>query len=176
MKKILFLALFFAVVSLSFSKELFLKKIELEKIKSILVNDGFVFNDENTYYFFEKRNGKLSEKIDILLKDKETPYGIGIIVSCYKLETNQVELKKRLISLVEELNEGIIDKDLKDKIMDSLNKIPEAPAQDELDIVPYMKKTNNIYKNGDYYIVTASRESEKNIKIIFAPYSDEEGK
>lgn len=87
-----------------------------------------------------------------------------------------MELKKRLISLVEELNEGIIDKDLKDKIMDSLNKIPEAPAQDELDIVPYMKKTNNIYKNGDYYIVTASRESEKNIKIIFAPYSDEEGK
>ena len=171
MKKILFLTLFFAVVSLSFSKELFLKKIELEKIKSILVNDGFVFNDENTYYFFEKRNGKLSEKIDILLKDKETPYGIGIIVSCYKLETDQVELKKRLISLVEELNEGIIDKDLKDKIIDSLNKIPEAPAQDELDIIPYMKKTNSVYKNGDYYIITASRESEKNIKIIFEPYS-----
>lgn len=62
MKKILFLALFFAVVSLSFSKELFLKKIELEKIKNILVNDGFVFNDENTYYFFEKEMASLVKK------------------------------------------------------------------------------------------------------------------
>ena len=54
--------------------------------------------------------------------------------------------------------------------MESLKKMPEETSRKELDIVPYMKKTNNIYDNGDYYIVTASRESGKSIKIIFEPY------
>ena len=81
-----------------------------------------------------------------------------------------MKLKKRLISLVETLNEGIIDNKLKNNIMESLKKMPEETSRKELDIVPYMKKTNNIYDNGDYYIVTASRESGKSIKIIFEPY------
>lgn len=170
MKKFLFLILFFTIFVFSFSKEVFLKKIELEKIKTILIGNGFIFKDESTYYFFERREGKLNEKVDILLKDDEIPYGIGIIVSCHNLNVDQLKLKKRLIILVETLNEGIIDNELKNNMMESLKKMPEETSMKELDIVPYMKKTNNIYDNGDYYIVTASRESGKSIKIIFEPY------
>jgi FMN phosphatase YigB (HAD superfamily) len=63
-----------------------------------------------------------------------------------------------------------LEKLFKNNIMESLKKMPEETSRKELDIVPYMKKTNNIYDNGDYYIVTASRESGKSIKIIFEPY------
>ena len=69
MRKFLFLILFFTVYIFTFPQEEFLKKVELEKVKNILIESGFSFRDEGTYYFFERKTGKLNEKIDILLKD-----------------------------------------------------------------------------------------------------------
>lgn len=174
MKKFLFLILFLGVYIFTFSKEEFLKKIELEKVKNILIENGFSFKDEGTYYFFERKAGKLNEKIDILLKNKEIPYGIGIIVSCHKLDSNQTKLKNTLIDLVEKMGEGILDRELKERMLNSLKKMPEKAIKNNDGIVSYIKKTSNMTENKDYSIIIANRENGKSIKVIFEKYSMDE--
>lgn len=172
MRKFLFLILFFIICIFIFPKEEFLKKVELEKVKNILIENGFSFKDEETYYFFERKTGKLNEKIDILLKDKEIPYGIGIIVSCHNLNSNQLKLKKTLINLVEKMSEGISDKELTERMLDSLKKMPEKAVKNSDEIVSYIKKTSNMTENKDYSIIIANRENGKSIKVIFDKYSE----
>lgn len=174
MKKFLFLILFFGVYIFTFPKEEFFKKIELEKVKNILIENGFSFKDEGTYYFFERKAGKLNEKIDILLKNKEIPYGIGIIVSCHKLDSNQTKLKNTLIDLVEKMGEGILDRELKERMLNSLKKMPEKAIKNNDGIVSYIKKTSNMTENKDYSIIIANRENGKSIKVIFEKYSMDE--
>lgn len=172
MRKFLFLVLFFIICIFIFPKEEFLKKVELEKVKNILIESGFSFRDEGTYYFFERKTGKLNEKIDILLKEKEIPYGIGIIVSCHNLNSNQIKLKKTLVNLVEKMSEGISDKELTERMLDSLKKMPEKAVKNSDEIVSYIKKTSNITENKDYFIIIANRENGKSIKVIFDKYSE----
>lgn len=172
MRKFLFLVLFFIICIFIFPKEEFLKKVELEKVKNILIENGFSFKDEETYYFFERKTGKLNEKIDILLKDKKIPYGIGIIVSCHNLNSNQLKLKKTLINLVEKMSEGISDKELTEKMLDSIKKMPEKAVKSSDEIASYIKKTSNITENKDYFIIIANRENGKSIKVIFDKYSE----
>ena len=174
MKKFLFLILFLGVYIFTFPKEEFFKKIELEKVKNILIENGFSFKDEGTYYFFERQAGKLNEKIDILLKNKEIPYGIGIIVSCHKLDSNQTKLKNTLIDLVEKMGEGILDRELKERMLNSLKKMPEKAIKNTDGIVSYIKKTSNMTENKDYSIIIANRENGKSIKVIFEKYSMDE--
>lgn len=174
MKKFLFLILFLGVYIFTFPKEEFFKKIELEKVKNILIENGFSFKDEGTYYFFERKAGKLNEKIDILLKNKEIPYGIGIIVSCHKLDSNQTKLKNTLIDLVEKMGEGILDRELKERMLNSLKKMPEKAIKNNDGIVSYIKKTSNMTENKDYSIIIANRENGKSIKVIFEKYSMDE--
>ena len=174
MKKFLFLILFLGVYIFTFPKEEFFKKIELEKVKNILIENAFSFKDEGTYYFFERKAGKLNEKIDILLKNKEIPYGIGIIVSCHKLDSNQTKLKNTLIDLVEKMGEGILDRELKERMLNSLKKMPEKAIKNNDGIVSYIKKTSNMTENKDYSIIIANRENGKSIKVIFEKYSMDE--
>ena len=172
MRKFIFLILFFTVYIFTFPQEEFLKKVELEKVKNILIESGFSFRDEGTYYFFERKTGKLNEKIDILLKEKEIPYGIGIIVSCHNLNSNQIKLKKTLVNLVEKMSEGISDKELTERMLDSLKKMPEKAVKNSDEIVSYIKKTSNMTENKDYSIIIANRENGKSIKVIFNKYSE----
>ncbi len=171
MKRFIFLILFFTVYIFTFSKEEFLKKVELEKVKNILIENGFSFKDEDTYYLFERKTGKLNEKIDIILKDREISNEIGIIVSCHKLNSNQGKLKSTLIDLVEKISEGILDKELKEKMLTSLKVMPEEAIKNNDEIAPYIKKTSNMTNTEDYSIIIANRENGKSIKVIFEKYS-----
>ena len=70
------------------------------------------------------------------------------------------------------MSEGISDKELTERMLDSLKKMPEKAVKNSDEIVSYIKKTSNITENKDYFIIIANRENGKSIKVIFDKYSE----
>lgn len=70
------------------------------------------------------------------------------------------------------MSEGISDKELTEKMLDSIKKMPEKAVKSSDEIASYIKKTSNITENKDYFIIIANRENGKSIKVIFDKYSE----
>ena len=72
------------------------------------------------------------------------------------------------------MGEGILDRELKERMLNSLKKMPEKAIKNNDGIVSYIKKTSNMTENKDYSIIIANRENGKSIKVIFEKYSMDE--
>lgn len=164
MKKLLILFFSLMIFSFSFSEATFLQGVDTEEIKNILVKDGFQFKSVDQYYFFEKRNGKFEQRVDIYFSNGK-PYDIDIVSCHFHTTPNQETVKIKLKEMVEKINKGINNKLLKEEMIKALNKMPATSPKIRPGNMDDLEKINKYYEVGDYSINTSNMETEKSIKI-----------
>lgn len=164
MKKLLVLFFSLIIFSFSFSEADYLDGVDAEKIKSILVNDGFKFKEEEDYYFFEKRNGKFEQRVDIYFSDKK-PYDINIVSCHFHVKPEQTMIKTELDRITQKISDGIKNKLLKEEMIKALNKMPATSPKIRPGNMDDLEKINKYYEVGDYSIKTSNMETEKSITI-----------
>lgn len=164
MKKLFILFFSLIIFSFSFAKASYLEGVDTQKIKNILLNDGFKLKEMEDYYFFEKRNGKFEQRVEVYFIDKK-PYDINI-VSCHFHKTpEQIIVKKELDRTIQKISNEIKNKLLKDKMIKVLNEMPAISPKIRPGNMDDLKKINKYYEVGDYSIRTSNMETEKSITL-----------
>lgn len=166
MKKILILLFNLIIFNLSFSTELYLKGIDSEKIKKILINEGFKFEYvDKDYSFFEKMKGESEQRVDVYFMHEKI-YGIGITSSHFHSTPNQKIIKAELENMVEKISLGIENNIIKAELVKAIKKITiNSPNENLKSSGKYLEQNINTHKVGSYIIDIFDTAEEKSIEI-----------
>ena len=164
MKKLLILFFSLIVFSFSFSEADYLKGVDAEKIKNILINDGFKFEEVETSYFFQKRNGKFEQRVDFYFVD-EGLYQLEVVSCHFHTKPEESTIKNELDRITQKIIAGIDNKPLKDEMIKALNKMPANSPEVRPGKMDDLEKLYKYYEVGDYSVDTVNGKNEKSIKI-----------
>ena len=164
MKKLFILFFSLIIFSFSFAEAIYLEGVDTQRIKNILLNDGFKLKEMDDYYFFEKRNGKFEQRVDIYFSDKR-PYDINIVSYHFHVKPEQAVIKKELDKITQKISNEIENKLLKDKMIKVLDEMPATTPKIRPGNMDDLEKVNKYYEVGDYSIRTSNMETEKSITI-----------
>lgn len=147
MKKIiLILMLLFSF--LTFTEDLELKGVNVEKIEQVLLSQGFDIKRDGEYIFFKKREAKFEQKVTIFLFD-EKPSSIEIVSTHFNINPDQEEVYEKLKYSVRQVNKGIENSE----ISTWLKKVSENLVE------------NEFIERPDFVIRAFDFGGEKSIKV-----------
>lgn len=146
MKKII-LALMLLISTLSFSKDLELKGVNVKKIEQVLLSQGFNSKRDGEY-IFEKREAKFEQRVTMVLLN-EKPCSIEIVSVHFNVNPDKEEVYEKLKYSVRQVNKGIENPEISQEL---------KKAAEDLEKNGFIEKPDFVIRAFDF-------GGEKSIKV-----------
>lgn len=147
MKKLI-LVLMILFSSLSFSKDLELKGVNVKKIEQVLLSQGFYSKRDGEYIFLKKREAKFEQRVTIFLLN-EKPCSIEIVSAHFNVNPDKEEISEKLKYSVRQVNKGIENSEISTELKKASENLEK----------------NNLIEKSEFIIRTFDFGGEESIKI-----------